>query len=139
MKLSLIALALFVMAALPQAFAADEKEMMHKDATIKAVVFHSDNCGSCKILAPRVEEAMNAVNTDKIDVVKFDFTTNESGAEAAALAKSKNVESVLQQFGSKTGFISIVNGQGEIVDKLTKNDTAEDIAAKLAKAIVSAS
>lgn len=139
MKLSLFALALFVMGSFAPAVTAQEKEMAHDTAPVKAVVFYADTCGSCKILEPRVAAALNAINANKVDVIKFDFSNNTTSAEAVALAKAKNVENILQQFGQKTGFVSIVNNDGEIVEKLTKNDTAEDIAAKLAKAIVSAS
>ena len=62
-----------------------EKKMEEKpamEATMKtpvqAVVFYSDTCGSCKILEPKMEAAMQAVNMDKINVVKFDFSNKET-------------------------------------------------------------
>lgn len=141
MKLTLLTLAFAVLAFLPQSFAMEDS--MHKDTmakpVIKAVAFHSDSCGSCKILGPRMKEAMNAINTNKVDVVKFDFTNEESKAKTSALAESKGLTNILQDNGQKTGWVALVNKQGTIVDKIKVDDDTEAIAAKLAKAIASAS
>lgn len=134
MKLTILTLAFVLLAVLPQAMATEEAK-----SSVKAVMFFSENCGSCKILDPKFKAAMGVVNQDKIKFVKLDFTDNTTSQAALESAKEHNVENIVQQFGSKTGFISIVNNEGEIVGKITKSDSEADIAAKLTKAALKAS
>lgn len=136
--LSLLTLAFITIAGLPHASKAMEGH--HMDApVIKAVAFHSDTCGTCKILGPKVKAAFGVINKDKLEVVKFNFTDKGTIAKTRELAKSKNVNDILQKFGAKTGFVVLVNGKGEIVEKLNASDSMPEIAAKLAKAIAEAS
>lgn len=147
MKLSTLmaAFALFIL--LP--FGANAMDKEHSSMTeaktiisepaIKAVVFYSDTCGSCKILEPRMMKAMGAVNKDKIDVVKFDFSNKASIEATKQLAKDKNIDSILQQYGAKTGFVVLVNNAGEIVDTIKVDNDAVDIASKLTSAVLNAS
>ena len=143
MKTSILTLAFAFMAFIPTVFAMDG--MAHKNAMTKAtpvitaVAFHSDNCGSCKILGPRMKEAMQAINMGKVKVVKFDFTSKETIATTKTVAKAQGVDHVLQQYGAKTGFVVLLNGEGKEVGKLKVDDNTADIAAKLVKAIVEAS
>ena len=139
MKLTIFILAFAILAIIPQAFAMDDTTKIMAEPTLKAIAFHSDSCGSCKILGPKMKDAMGAINQDRIDVVKFDFTNKETIAKTKELANSKGVNNILQQFGAKTGFVVIVNKDGNVVDKLKVNDSTAEIAAKLAKAIASAS
>jgi len=147
MKFPLIMAAFALLAALPltaKAFDNDKVPML-KDAdamaevveapAIKAVIFYSDTCGSCKILDPRMKEAMNAINKDEVEVVKFDFSNKDAIEATKTLAAKSKVENILQEYGAKTGFVVLVNSQGEIVEKLTKADEIVDIAVKVAKSI----
>ena len=140
MKTALLTMAIALMAFIPQGFAMDgtmNKEMAEKSATpVTAIAFHSDNCGSCKILGPRMKEAMKAVNTDKVNVIKFDFTNKETIAATKTLASEKGVDNVLQQYGAKTGFVILLDKDGNEVDKLKVDDNTADIATKIVKAIV---
>ena len=106
---------------------------------IKAVAFHSDNCGSCKILGPRMQQAMSIINSKRVQVVKFDFTNKQSTAETQELAAEKNVSHVLEKHGAKSGFVIILNDQGEEVDIVKVDHDTGDIASKLAVAIADAS
>lgn len=136
--LSLLTLAFVALAGIPQAAKAMEGDHMASPA-VKAVAFHSDNCGSCKILGPKMKEAMGAINKDKIDVVKFDFTDSNTIAETKKLAASKGVSNLLEQYGAKTGFVVLLDANGKEINKLKVDDSTADIAAKLARAIASAS
>lgn len=137
MKLSLLTLAFAVLAFLPQSFAMDKDHMA--TPTVKAVAFHSDNCRSCKILGPKMKEAMNAINQDKIEVIKLDFTDESTKLKSQELAATKGVSSIMETLGPKTGFVVILDSKGNEVDKLKVDDDTPEIAAKLAKAIASAS
>ena len=141
MKLTILTMAFALMALLPQAFAMDDhghdhsKAMDEKAAT--AVVFYSVNCASCKILEPRMMEAMQAINKDNLNVVKLDFSSKETIEASKTLAAEKGVESTLQSYGAKTGFVVLLDKEGNEIDKLKVDDNTADIAAKLARAIVS--
>jgi len=140
MKSLLLTLALALVAFVPQSFAMDDT--MHNKmeaAPVKAVVFYSDTCSSCKILGPQMMKAMQAVNTDKVDVVKFDFSSKDTIAATKILATEKGVDAVLQSYGVKTGFVVLLDKNGQEVDKLKVDDNAADIAAKITKAIVNQS
>ena len=115
--------------------ATPEADAMIKEPTIKAVVFYSDSCGSCKILDPRMKAALNAVNQDEVKVVKLDFSSKETIEATKTLATTAGVNDVLQKYGAKTGFAVLVNQDGEIIEKLTKKDETADIAGKLAMSI----
>ena len=146
---TLLTLAFAVLAFMPKAHAMEEnhdKMMMDKKPAmaaeaqnVKAVVFFSENCSSCKVLDPKMKAAMKAINTDKIDVVKLDFTSKETIEATKVLATDKELGGLLQKFGAKTGFVTLVGADGQIIEKITKTDSEADIAAKLASAIVSAS
>lgn len=137
---SLLTLAFALLAFMPMAHAMDkEKAMETMQPKVKAVVFYSENCGSCKILEPKVAAAMKAINMDNIEVVKLDFTTKETIEASKALAEDKDISGLLQKFGAKTGFVTLLNSDGEIVEKLGRDDTVEDIATKLVRSIVKSS
>lgn len=146
---SLLTLAFAVLAFMPKAHAMDEthvKEMMDKKPAmiseaqnVKAVIFFSENCGACKELDPKMKAAMKAINEDKIDVVVLDFTSKETIEATKVLATDEELGGLLQKFGAKTGFVTLVDANSEIIETIGKNDTEAEIAAKLASAIISAS
>lgn len=140
MKFTLFTMAFALLAILP--FSAQAGEQTTKDEAsplITAVSFHSDHCGSCKAIAPRMGTAKQIINPDKLSIVKFDFTSKESIEATNALAKEKDVDSLLQKYGARTGFIVLIDNAGKEVDKITVDDDTAEIAAKLATAIANAS
>ena len=147
MKLSLLIAAFALIVALPTgAKAADnnktpmaEAESVMPAPVIKAITFHSDSCGSCKILKPRMIEAMEIINQDKVQAVTFDFTNKDTIAQTREIAKAQNVDAVLQKYGAKTGFVVLVQENGDIVETIKVGDNTAAIAAKLATAVANAS
>ncbi|MEM6812150.1 MAG: thioredoxin family protein [Pseudomonadota bacterium] len=141
MKTLLAILALALISLMPAAFADEHSKMgdkimekAHNGAHV--VVFYSDTCGSCKIMDPVMKEAMGALNAEKYQVVKFDFSTAETIEATKTLAAEKNVDAVLQKYGAKTGFAIVLNSNGEEVGKLTKADNSAEMAAKISGAIL---
>ena len=144
MKSFLTILALALIALMPAAFA-DNHAMKDKmkdkmaDATMtevmakksNVVVFYSDTCGSCKIMEPKMMEAMGVVNMDKINVVKFDFSNKETIEATKLMATKNNVDAKLQEYGAKTGFALVLDNDGNELAKITKADSSAEIAAKL--------
>lgn len=139
MKLSLLAMVFAFMAFLPQAFAMEDQnaENATHEKTATAVIFYADNCGACKILEPKMTEAMKAINMNKINIVKLDFSSKAAIEASKTLAAEQNVNDTLQQYGAKTGFVVLLDKEGNEIDKLKVDDNTGDIAAKLARAIVS--
>ena len=137
-----VAIAIFAIA--PNASAEHHEEKMEEkpamEATMKtpvqAVVFYSDTCGSCKILEPKMEAAMQAVNMDKINVVKFDFSNKETIEATKMLAAENNVSATLNEYGAKTGFVVLLDANGQEVAKLKKDHTEQEIAGELTSAIL---
>ncbi len=149
MKYSLLMAAFALLAAFPIIAQAGEKDIMSETKStaedvmekpaIQAVVFYSDTCGSCKILEPRMESAMAIINPSKVEAVKFDFSNSTSTEATKILAANKNVSNVLNQYGARTGFVVLVNGQGDVVDTIKVDHDTAEIAAKLATAVANAS
>jgi thiol-disulfide isomerase/thioredoxin len=122
----------------PIANAMDEHEMVVK-APVTAIMFYAENCGSCRILDPKIKEAVYAINQDKVDIVIFDFSNSKKIEETKALAASKGLESILQKYGAKTGFAVLVNSNGDILETLKASHETPEIAAKMASAIAQSS
>lgn len=148
MKITLMTLALITMGAfaafIPSANAMDKhmndkKTMMEGKPAVTAVLFFSENCGSCKVIDPRLEAATTAFDDSKFDVVKLDFTNDATKAATKQLAAAKGLTATMTEYGPRTGFALLVNAQGEVVDQIKVDHDTADIAAKIAKAIVQAS
>ena len=134
MKFSLFLMAFALISVLPiTAHAFDETKMpvlkthggeAHQDTmvkteqsvAIKAVAFHSDSCGSCKVIGPRIVEALEIVNPNKVEMIKFDFTNKQTIEETKSLATAKNVDPILQKYGARTGWVALVDANGVVVD-----------------------
>lgn len=114
----------------------DKKAMMEDKAAVTAVLFFSENCGSCKVIDPRLKEATAAFNDSKLDVVKLDLTNDATKHAAKELAAAKGLTATMEQYAPKTGFAVLVNAQGQVVDSIKVDHDTADIAAKIAKAIV---
>lgn len=138
MKITLMTLALALISLMPYAYAMD-KEAMTDKAPITAVIFYADSCGACKILDPKMKEALNAINQDRLEIVKFDFSNKTSIEATKTLATSKGLDATLQQYGAKTGFVVLVNQEGNVVETLKASHEVPELAAKIASALAQAS
>ncbi len=140
MKSLLTILALALIAVMPAAFANDHSmaDKMDKDVKkLDVIVFYSDTCGSCKILEPKMMDAMAVLNNDSFNVVKFDFSNKQTIETTRKLAKDNDVDATLQEYGAKTGFVVLLDNDGNEIEKLTVKDSAADIAAKLTSSVLS--
>ena len=145
MKYILPVLALLAFIISPQVMADthDKAESMAKPAT-QVVAFHADWCGSCKILGPKVEGAMNALDAEtkaKLAKVKFDFTDDATKAATKEKAQMHNLEAQLPSGEGKppTGFVKVIDTEtGTVLAKITKTMSEEEIIGTL-KAITSRS
>jgi len=93
--------------------------------------FTADWCGSCKVLEPKLQEAISQLE-DKtaFDMVTFDFTDDTTKAKAAAKAGETGLTDLYQALAPKTGMAILVKDGAEAV-RITKTDSVEVIKAKL--------
>ena len=107
---------------------------------LTAIAFRSDSCGACRILEPKLKEAIASLDDDtkaKIKFVEFDFSNKEKINNTRIIAKENNLDAVLHEYGAKTGFVVLLNQDSEETDKLKADDSAEDMATKITKIIAS--
>lgn len=104
-----------------------------------AASFTSAWCSSCRILEPRLAEAMPAFKDAAIEFVEFDFTFGETD-EIAARAAAHGLTRLYDANKGATGFTVLVDARsGEIIDTLTMNFTVADIRGALKRALAIAS
>jgi len=92
------------------------------------VTFTAEWCGSCKILEPKLEQALtNDKINSGLEVVIFDFTNNDTKAAAASLADEKGLTDIFQKHGPKTGFSLMVGQNMQEQGRFTKENSVEEI------------
>ena len=99
-------------------------------------VFYADWCGKCKVLEPKMMEAMAALSEDdktSLKIVKFDFSDEKTKAESATLAAKNGLTDVFQYYAPKTGFAVLYKDGVDLAkqEKLMADDTAEDLQEKM--------
>lgn len=130
--LTLATMAFIGVLGMPSGASADEMAkdaMMMDKAKPTVVAFHSDNCGKCKILAPKLMGAVNEAG-DSVNFVKFDYTNRETIGSSKILAAEKGLSDLQKKYGAKTGFAVIVDGEGNET-KINSSDSQEEILALL--------
>ena len=103
-----------------------------------AVKFHSDYCGSCKIMAPEIKGAFNEGGLNKEDVlyVELDFTDKGTIHQTKLKAAALGIDGYLKKAGSKTGYMVLINpATQEELARFTKENKADDIAATIKEKI----
>jgi thiol-disulfide isomerase/thioredoxin len=111
------------------ASAMDSKAQAQKPMLVK---FTAEWCGSCKILDPKLEQALsNADINNGLEVVVFDFTNNDTKAAAASLAGEKGLSDIFQKHEPKTGFSLMVDQNMMEQGRFTKENSVEEIEAAL--------
>lgn len=110
---------------------AHSMEPLNNNDKPTVAVFYADWCGSCKVLEPKMMEAMSALeNKDALNVVKFDLTDKITKAKSATLAGQQGLTDLYNNFAPKTGFAVLVKDGKETV-RITKSDSVETIKEKL--------
>lgn len=91
------------------------------------VMFHSDTCGTCKILGPKLKKTLMDIDPSNINVIRFDYTDRHTIAASKKLAAYTNLVDVQKQYGAKTGFAIIVDGDGKEVHRISATDDVDVI------------
>lgn len=105
-------------------------------ATVIAVKFHADWCGSCKAMGSAFSDLGDKFDSEPVLFVTFDLTNDLTTRRARLLAQALRLDKVWTQNAPKTGFVLLVDaGRMEILDKLTKDDDFKMMGEKLLKAV----
>lgn len=99
------------------------------------IMFYSDYCGNCRILAPKIKEALNDIEPNKLRIIKFDYTSREQIMASKDLAREAGLTELQKKYGAKTGFAVLTNMSGEEIATLNVDDTTESIHEKISAAI----
>lgn len=92
---------------------------------------HADWCGSCKVIEPHFVDLQNKFDGKEVLFVTLDFTNETTSNQADLLAARLGADEKLTS-NRKTGFISVLNESGEIVETFTKNDSLSVMSKSLA-------
>jgi thiol-disulfide isomerase/thioredoxin len=105
--------------------------LKNKDTKIYAVKFHADWCGACKAMSPNVKALPEKFDGQPVGFYSFDFTDDNTKADAAKLAKSLDIESIYAA-NQVTGFMLVIDADSKkILETLTMKDDLDGILAKL--------
>jgi len=104
--------------------------------TIIAVKFHADWCGYCKAMGDVYQEMQAKFDQQPVLWLTLDQTREHDRTQSQYLARALNMNEIWAEHGGKTGFILLVNAEtGQVVEKLTHEQTLKQMGAKLAAAV----
>ena len=100
------------------------------------VFFYADWCPSCKVVEPRIEDAIQSLDEDKKDdltIVKFDFSNEFTQGESAGLAGQYGLSELYNEYAPGTGFAVLIDEDVELFEqvRLTQTDSTDEMKKKL--------
>lgn len=105
-------------------------------ASVVALKFYADWCGSCKAMATTYQEFQDKFDTQPVLHVVLDHTNEYDRKQSAYLATSLGLSKVWAKYGYKTGFILLINAKtGEVINTLTKNHDLKQMGKALQAAV----
>ena len=105
---------------------------------VVAVMFHSDHCGSCKILDPKLSAVKPGFLGQPVLFATLDHTSDGTKNQAAMLAHKIGIGEVYKAQDKASGFMLLVKpGSDEIVGKITRDMSEADIKAAIDQALES--
>lgn len=100
------------------------------------LIFHADWCGSCEAMDPKIKEARAELGDAPILFVVLDHTDDAASHQSAMLAEALGFGEIYRERGGKTGAMLLINtASGEVVETVTREDSAESIQAKAQSAM----
>lgn len=104
---------------------------MRMSSPNKLIVFYADFCGQCKILEPKLEEALKTMDTKSFEQVKFNYTDRDTIMHSKEIAAEKGLTDLQKKYGAKTGFAVIANQEGQEIAFISANESVDEISATL--------
>ncbi|MEM9157848.1 MAG: thioredoxin domain-containing protein [Verrucomicrobiota bacterium] len=106
------------------------------EAKLVAMVFYSENCGSCKNLDPKVTAAVQSFGGKNVAFAKMDMACPIGHKSSADLAKKIGLEKVFAEHDGKYGFAILVDMETKHpIAKFTKSNSEQEIAAAIQKSL----
>ena len=95
------------------------------------VKVHADWCGSCKALAPVLEEVRETLAAESVLFLELDVTDEARTAQARLLAAALGIEDHLKA-NNKTGLVLLINPSDKaLLETLTRKNSAEEMVGKI--------
>ena len=105
-----------------------------------AIKFHADWCGYCKAMGPVFEEMQAKYDQQPVLYVRLDQTREAGRRQAQYMAHALGMGDIWAEYGGKTGFVLLVDGTtGEVIEKLTHDQSLKAMGASLREAVRNAS
>ena len=95
------------------------------------VKVHADWCGSCKALAPVLEEVRETLTAESVLFLELDVTDEARTAQARLLAVALGIEDHLKA-NNKTGLVLLIDPSDKaLLETLTRENSAEEMVGKI--------
>ena len=95
---------------------------------VVGLMFHSDHCGSCKILDPKVKAAQASFAKEPILFLTFDHTDAATQTQAALLADATGMGEIYAAQNKASGFMLLVDPNSrEVMAKLSRDMSVAEI------------
>ena len=105
-----------------------------------AVKFHADWCGSCKVMGPVFEDLQEKYDTQSVLYIVLDHTRTYNRRQSQYLATTLGLDKVWAEYGGKTGFILLIDGESrKVLNTLTRENNLKQMGASLLAAVEHAS
>lgn len=105
-------------------------EVKYPDAKIYAVSVWAEWCTACKVLDPKVGQAIEEGNLhgENVLFLRMDFTDKQRIYQSKMLARSLGLEEFLKSNGAGTGYMALVDAETkQELLRFNANASAEDI------------
>ena len=125
----LFSLALLLMAS--PAFAGTVQVDGEGSPALYVVKVHADWCGSCKALAPVLEEVRESLADEPVLFLELDVTDEARTAQARLLTAALGIEDHLKA-NNKTGLVLLIDpGDNALLETLTRKNSADEMVGKI--------
>ena len=125
----LFSLALLLMAS--PAFAGTVEVDGEGSPALYVVKVHADWCGSCKALAPVLEEVRETLASEPVLFLELDVTDAARTAQARLLSVALGIEDHLKA-NNKTGLVLLINPEDKaLIETLTRENSAGEMVGKI--------
>jgi thiol-disulfide isomerase/thioredoxin len=96
--------------------------------------FHADWCSGCKVLAPKMKEAKQALGLEDTNLVfvTFDLTDDATKRQAALLADALGIKDIYEAHAPKTGMVLFIDQKTkEVQHKIHYKSSVEELEAAM--------
>ena len=137
----LVAMAGLAIAQSPRTASTQRQASSAEGPKVIAIKFHADWCGYCKAMGPVFEEMQAKYDQQPVLYVRLDLTREAGRRQAQYMAHALGMgDDIWSEYGGKTGFVLLVDGTtGEVIEKLTHDQSLKAMGASLREAVRNAS